>query len=395
MNAVTKPEGPTAAQVFRQQLEQRLDQFVEALPPHITVERFKSTIMWAVMADPALLAADRVSLFESCLQAANDGLIPDKKQGALVVYNTKLPKENKNDRDVWIKKVQWLPMVRGVVDKIYNTGKVKSVDTAVVYGGDHFRYWKDDAGEHLEHEPSDNQDRNVIRRVYARVIMKDDEGGGRFAEVLYPADIEKIKSASKTADSGPWVKWWDQMAIKSAIKRLAKRLPISRDIETVLSRDDFLYDMQQPAQIGRAASGSLSSRLDEVTGGARALGDHTNSDDRIAMDTGNGSEKETASVKNQKPASTRNHAPNSPDAGSPSSDSSPKEGDQAAGSKSSQEPAANDPSEDAKAYRAGREARAKGVNRKAIPAEYRKVDSLTNSWLEGYDEQPESQQQEG
>ena len=42
MNAVTKPEGPTAAQVFRQQLEQRLDQFVEALPPHITVERFKS-----------------------------------------------------------------------------------------------------------------------------------------------------------------------------------------------------------------------------------------------------------------------------------------------------------------------------------------------------------------
>jgi len=267
-----QPEGEQepANVVFRRQLEQRLDSFADALPEHITVQRFKSVVMQAVMSAPELLAADRVSLFEACLAAANDGLVPDKKEGALVVYNTKLPKVDKRDPDVWIKKVQWLPMVRGVITKIYNTGKVKSVSLDIVYGGDHFRYWKDDAGEHLEHEPAMDRDKSIIQRVYAMVIMKAEHGSGVFAEVLDMNDVEKVKTASKTSSYGPWVDWFEEMAKKTALKRLAKRLPIAREIEGILSRDNFMYDMDQPRAAladQRPARKSLASKLDELAEG--------------------------------------------------------------------------------------------------------------------------------
>jgi recombination protein RecT len=232
---------------FRQQLEQRLATFAEALPPHISPERFKSVVAWAVTADPALLAADRVSLFEACLAAANDGLLPDKKQGALVVYNTKIKEDGK---EFWIKKVQWMPMVRGIFDKIYNTGKVKSAKVAIVYGGDRFRTWTDDLGDHIEYEEGDEQDRDTIRSAFALVVMTD---GGVFVEAMKPADIEKIRAKSKNSDRGPWVDWWEEMAKKSVFRRLAKRLPMARDLDNVMSRDDAFEQLADTGQQQRRA----------------------------------------------------------------------------------------------------------------------------------------------
>lgn len=391
-------KGKSSASDFRHQLEQRLDSFAEALPSHITPQRFKSIIMQAVMADPLLLSADRVSLFESCLAAANDGLLPDKKEGALVIYNTKLPKENKKDPDVWIKKVQWLPMVRGVLTKIYNTGKVKSADVGIVYGGDQFRYWKDDAGEHLHHEPAEDPDKSIIRRIYARVIMKDAEGGGTFAEVLDTQEVEKIRKASKYSERGPWVDWWDQMAIKSAIKRLAKRLPISRELEQVLSRDNFLYDMELQAQ--RLAGPppqrkSLTHRLDDLAGGV-----DFGSREREPVGR---TQQEWDEMADDANAAARGTAVNREDSGSESGSShtsgSEGEGKQgqtpnptATGSSSpsgdapDQSPAPGGDTLSAQdAYEAGQQARAKGVSRKAVPGRFSGDEHLLESWLAGFD----------
>lgn len=202
MNATAAAEqkAPAENQIgkFRAQLEQRLATFAEALPPQISPQRFKSIVMWAVTADPGLLAADRVSLFEACLAAANDGLLPDKKEGALVIYNTKVKEDGK---EFWIKKVQWMPMIRGLFTKLYNTGQVKSAKVEVVYGGDRFRAWTDDAGDHLDYEEAgDEQDRDIIRNAFALVVMKD---GGVFVQTMKPADIEKIRAKSKNSNSGP------------------------------------------------------------------------------------------------------------------------------------------------------------------------------------------------
>lgn len=387
-------QGSSAAD-FRKQLESRLNTFADALPEHITVQRFKSVVSWAVMADPLLLSADRVSLFESCLAAANDGLMPDKKEGALVIYNTKLPKENKKDPDVWIKKVQWLPMVRGIITKIYNTGKVKNVSLDLVYGGDHWRYWKDDEGEHYEHIPAEAQNRSIIRLIYASVVMLPEHGGGVFVERLNPDDIEKVRSKSKAKDSGPWVDWWEEMAKKTALKRLAKRLPIAREIQQVLDRDNNLYDLDaRPAAIAgpREPRKSLTSSLDDLAAGGVPMTSNPRETENVDQDTGEvlGSQQTTQ----QNTTSTRNHANDGQTTDVDRSAKTTTADPTAAGKDATSEPAADksqdetvDPKQaDALAYKAGQSARAKSLSRKAIPAEYRQHESLMNSFLEGFDD---------
>jgi hypothetical protein len=51
-------------------------------------------------------------------------------------------------------------------------------------------------------------------------------------------DVEKVRAVSKAANSGPWVGWWDQMAKKTVIRRLAKVLPQSSDLDDFLRRGD-------------------------------------------------------------------------------------------------------------------------------------------------------------
>lgn len=377
-----QPEGEKepANVAFRRQLEARLESFAEALPEHITIQRFKSVINQAVMSAPELLAADRVSLFEACLAAANDGLVPDKKEGALVVYNTKLPKVNKQDRDVWIKKVQWIPMVRGVITKIYNTNKVKSVSLDIVYGGDHFRYWKDDAGEHLEHEPAMDRDKSIMMRVYAMVVMRTEHGGGVFAEVMDMEEIAKVKAASKTSNFGPWVDWFEEMAKKTTVKRLAKRLPIAREIEQVLSRDNFMYDMEaRPAIAQREPRKSLTSRLDDLAGG-------------VAMDTGYSHDAETVDAETGEITETQSTAPKAemksdrtvPTGSDGGAGNGARDAEKSPpGTAPSSQPGGGDPVADAR--RQGAEARNRGMSRKALPGEFRKDERLSGAWLDGFD----------
>lgn len=233
---------------LREQLTARVSDLRTALPPHITPERFISVVLTAVQNNADLLAADRQSLWNSCMRAAQDGLLPDGREGAIVIYNSKI---KVNGQDKWIKKAQWMPMVFGILKKIRNSGQLAMITARVVYGGDRYRYWIDDHGEHVEYEPAEQQDRSVVRTVFAAAKTKD---GELLVEVLAPADIERIRGASRSKDKGPWVNWWDQMAIKSAIRRLSKRLPMSSDLDDLVRRDDDLYELNPAsAAIGAVA----------------------------------------------------------------------------------------------------------------------------------------------
>ncbi|MBX5253372.1 hypothetical protein HJC03_23670 [Rhizobium sp. NLR4b] len=371
MNDVAISNDPKV-QTLRQQIEQRLESFAEALPSHITPEQFKAVLVRAAMGDPNLLLADRVSFFEAALAAAIDGLMPDKKEGAMVVYNTKIKDGGK---DVWIKKVQWMPMIRGIFNKVYNTGLVKSATVGIVYGGDQFRAWVDDDGEHLFHEEAEDQDRKLIRRIYAQVVMK---AGGCYVDTMRTDDIEKVRQSSKNKDSGPWVDWWEEMAFKTVFRHLSKRLPFSREIAPLLDRDNFLYDLAgQARDITPAANRprGIANRLDALVG----IADQSGS--QMPMEKLGENEKEKQPARRQesrKPTERRQQDDRQRDdrrdddrRGESGGDDGRDTGDAAA--------------DEAAAYRAGRDARAKEMSRKAIPAEYKKDEALTAAWLEGFD----------
>ena len=236
MNAIAKTEKTTTpAEDFRNQWTKQESEVAVALPPHIPVERFMRVVMTAVGGNADLMNADRRSLFESAMKAAQDGLLPDGRDGALVIFNAKVKEGNK---DVYIKKVQWMPMVGGILKKIRNSGELLSLSAYVVYENDEFQYTLGDE-ETIVHRPCLDSNRGDAKLVYAIAKTKD---GGIYREIMTLKDVEKVRAVSKTGKFGPWADWWDEMAKKTVIRRLAKRLPMSSDLDDLMRRDDELYD---------------------------------------------------------------------------------------------------------------------------------------------------------
>lgn len=256
----------SAIVVLKEQIDQRETEFTRALPAHMPVERFTRVILTAVQNNAALLRADRQSFFNACMRAAQDGLLPDGREGAIVIYRTK---KKTDGREEWIDAAQWMPMVFGILKKIRNSGELASITARVVYGGDNFRYWIDDAGEHVLYEPADKADTSIIRRAFAVAKTK---GGELYVETMTMEEIEKVRSVSRSKDKGPWVDWFDQMAIKTVIRRLAKRLPMSSDLDDLVRRDDTLYDLEAASdrQV-RVTRPRLGNALDQLAAGGRAV----------------------------------------------------------------------------------------------------------------------------
>jgi recombination protein RecT len=253
---------------FRQQLDERKEEFARVLPAHIPVERFARVVNTAVSQNADLLNADRASLFMSAMKAATDGLLPDGREAALVIYRTRKKDAEGNER--WVNAVQYMPMVAGILKKCRNSGELSTIVAKIVYAGDRFRNWIDDSGEHIEYEAGDDQDRDVLRCVFAMAKLKD---GAIEVEVLKPADIEKIRSVSRSKDRGPWVDWWEEMAKKSAIRRLSKRLPLNTDLDDLIRRDDALYDLDGASdkrQVGGRPRQTIDAQLDALVSPPKA-----------------------------------------------------------------------------------------------------------------------------
>jgi len=211
----------------RTQLTRMAPELAKVLPDHVTPEKFERVTLTALQRAPDLLSCDRKSLFEAVMQCAQDGLIPDGREAALTKFGNK---------------VAYMPMVAGILKKVRQSGELSTITAQMVYQMDDFQYWIDDEGEHLKHTPEMIRDAGEPLAVYAMARTKD---GGVYIEVLRMSDVQKIKASSRGGNSGPWAQWSDQMAKKSAIRRLAKRLPMSTDLETVIQRDDQFYPYQE------------------------------------------------------------------------------------------------------------------------------------------------------
>ena len=241
-------------EVVRTSLDGMADQFKAALPPQIAPEKFLRVVMTAIQLNADLLKADRKSLFASCVQAAQDGLLPDKREGALVIYGTQ---------------VQWMPMVGGIMKKVRNSGELASLACEVVFENDKFKYWVDDNGGHLEHEPLVFGDRGKDIGVYALVKTKD---GAVYIEVMSRDQVMAVQAASR-AKNGPWKGPFEhEMWRKTAIRRLSKRLPMSTDLEQVITRNDNMYDLDA----ANNAAPNKASRLESILTTGKAVPEPTN-----------------------------------------------------------------------------------------------------------------------
>jgi recombination protein RecT len=212
-------------------LEKAAPEFKAALPAHIPPERFRRVAQTALLQSPDLMRADRASLMRALVHAAQDGLLPDGRQGAVVMYGGK---------------AQWLPMVQGIMAKARNSGEVVSIEAHVAYENDVFRIVLGDEAK-IMHEPTLGDPGKPIA-VYAIATLKH---GERVRQWMRVSEVEKVRRVSK-ARGGPWDQWWDQMALKSVIKRLAKYLPTStdrdEDLHRTINREDDEHTIDASAE---------------------------------------------------------------------------------------------------------------------------------------------------
>lgn len=250
MNAVaqTRDDNPIAR--LNHQLASRADQFRMVLPSHISVEKFQRTVLTAVQNDPQLLDADRQSFLLACMKAAQDGLLPDKREAALVIF-----KENKQVNGRWETRllVQYMPMVYGLRKKILQSAEVADITTNVVYraevesGAFYYEEGTERALRHkpllLDFEPNDSD----IIAAYSVATFKD---GTRSFEVMRRSEINKVREKSQTGatldrkgsprtPSGPWVEWFSEQCRKTVMRRHSKSLPMSGDLVDVEASDEL------------------------------------------------------------------------------------------------------------------------------------------------------------
>jgi recombination protein RecT len=265
---------------FPQELGHRKHQFQAALPPQIPVDRFVRVVMTAIQRNPELLNCDRRSLWNACMQAAQDGLVPDGRQGALVAFDGK---------------VTWVPMVQGIMIKARNSGEIAKWELGEVHAKDQFDFQLGD-DPFVAHKPwiptpltrmSDEADEQFGERLRAHAnpgevthfySIVTFTNGLKSRDVMAAQEVEYVRDtyarkSKKTGQFSPaWVKRFGEMGKKTVARRHAKTLPASTDLIALLQRDDTLYnvdgsDRATGATTKIAAPKALSDRLDFLAGG--------------------------------------------------------------------------------------------------------------------------------
>jgi recombination protein RecT len=186
-------------------------QLTAALPPGADPDRFIALARQAVAEQPKLLDCSSASVLRALGQCAASGLPLDGKFSSLIVRQ---PKEG---RPI----ACWDASYRGMTWLALESGFVIDVQSGVVREHDHFEYEQGSAPR-LVHRVSLLPKCGEVIAAYATAKLR---AGGIMIEILTRQDIARIKAMSPAADKGPWLPWADQMARKSAVRRLLKRLP--------------------------------------------------------------------------------------------------------------------------------------------------------------------------
>jgi recombination protein RecT len=265
---VEPQENPVA--ILRHQLGNMTGEFQAALPAQIPVDRFTRVLLTAVQNNPELLyEVERRSLWNAAMRAAQDGLLPDGREGAIVV---------RRDRQRG-KVANWQPMIAGIRKKARNSGEIATWDAHVVCAGDSFQFQLGDNPQ-VHHSYDLTTPRGEIIGAYSVCIMKD---GTKSYEVMSIDEIHAVRDktdAWKAFEAGkikstPWADYEGEMCRKTVARRHSKVLPMSTDLDDLIRRDDDRDDQAEERQElqARPPLRTITEKLDALTKAQDAVPD--------------------------------------------------------------------------------------------------------------------------
>lgn len=223
--AKTVAEKQNGQMTMRDQVNRMIPEIAKALPSVITPERFTRMTLSALSATPALGKCTPVSFLGAMMNAAQLGLEPNTPMGQCYI----IPFSNKG-----VSQATLVIGYKGLIDLAYRSGQVSTITAQVAYENDEFEY---ELGlePKLVHKPA-MKDRGAPVWVYAMYKTKD---GGYGFEVMSVEDIRKhAERFSKSANNGPWVTNFEEMAKKTVLKRVLKYAPLRTDVARAVNVDE-------------------------------------------------------------------------------------------------------------------------------------------------------------
>ncbi len=257
MNQIANKEpAPHPMVQFKRDMEAMVARELDMLDEK-SKSRMKSAAIVAVTKDPELLLADRQSFMGAIRMCAQHGVTPDGNEATLQVYNSKA--KGPNGQEIWIKKVTYLPMIRGIVNRVMRSGKIKLFYADVVYDLEDFALDLSQGDRRPVHN-FDPMRRGADKDVIGAYSVAVYDDGTIDCEPMPRNEIEKVKAAAKTKNV--WDGWFSEKAKVAVMKRHSKRLPLSaEDMEFILNREEMDFDQGPAKDITPERGPNLAQRL--------------------------------------------------------------------------------------------------------------------------------------
>lgn len=200
---------------LRQLLERGKGQLQLAMAKHLDPDRMIRLALTAATRDPKLLDCTQESIGLSLLTASQLGIEPNGRDGHLVPYG---------------KQCQFIVDFKGLIKLAYRNPRVNSFIAVAVRSKDEFEF-QYGTDSFIRHRPA-LSDCGVLVCAYAICKLKDADA--QFV-VMGKEAIEKRRAKAMTKNI--WDAWPDEMWAKSAVKSLAKFVPLGGEFEMAVDHD--------------------------------------------------------------------------------------------------------------------------------------------------------------
>lgn len=233
--------GPVQVKFLREEVmsDSMVAMIADALPAQMrhAAKRYGQCLIREFQGNPQLAKCTGISLITCLLQAARYGL----EIGGITGQAYMVPYD---DKSKGIKEAQFQVGYRGMIQLAFRSNMVEVFAAHAIHQNDHYEY---ELGSEMKliHKPA-LKDRGEPILYYA--ICKTKSGTTDF-EVMSREDAEKHAmqysrayqyDVSKNKSISPWSTAFDEMAKKTCIRRLAKRVPLSIEFIHAATTDEYI-----------------------------------------------------------------------------------------------------------------------------------------------------------
>jgi recombination protein RecT len=264
MNTVATVERPTRLDAYMAEVlpPDKRESLFRGLPRHIRPELFERNLANAIMAQPDLLKCHPSEVYREVAQIAALGLMLDPQLGEawlIAGYSTKHSRHQPQRRVGY----------RGLIKLARQSGELSTIYAREVHENDQFDadLYRND----INHTADLFGDRGPVIGFYAVARFKD---GSEDFEPMSVAEAERIRDrysdgwkawkSGKMKRAPIWETDFGEMAKKTVLRRLIKRLPQSPELAEALQIDNIEEEQPAPALSPPRGRPRLAAALEQA-----------------------------------------------------------------------------------------------------------------------------------